>query len=54
MKTEYETPELQEAFNNGRELGRVEGMIKHLQIFGERLKNDHARLFEKYKQMKSE
>lgn len=53
MKTEYETPELQEAFNNGRELGRVEGMIRHLQILGERLKSDHEKLLEKHKQMKS-
>ena len=54
MKTEYETPELQEAFNKGRKLGRVEGMIRQLQILGERLKSDHEKLMEKYKQMKSE
>lgn len=54
MKTEYNTPELQEAFDSGRELGRVEGMIRHLQIFGERLKKDHEKLLEKYKRMKSE
>lgn len=54
MQTEYETPQLQEAFNRGRELGRVEGMIRNLQIFGERLKKDHEKLLEKYKQMKSE
>lgn len=43
----FNTPELQEAYNKGRELGRIEGTLYCLQGIIKNLKEQYEKVYEK-------
>ena len=48
----YSTPELQAAFNTGREIGRTEGMLSYQRHLMNQLFNENQKLNEKLREQK--
>ena len=50
----YSTPELQAAFNTGREIGRTEGMLYYIKHASENMQKEAEKLNSKLQTQKSE
>ena len=50
----YKTPELQEAFNKGRAIGRTEGMILYIKHISENMQKEAEKLSSKLQNQKKE
>lgn len=50
----YKTPELQEAFNKGRAIGRTEGMILYIKHISENMQKEAEKLSSKLQTQKKE
>ena len=49
----YSTPELQTAFNNGREIGRTEGMLYYIKHASENMQKEAEKLKSKLQTQKA-